>query len=103
MPEIGSLRKKAVPSLAGIARITRQSGRWRGQPFIQGGRKPLRDALYLPDIMANQHNPDLKVQYERMKAAGKPSKIAITAIMRKLLIRANTLIKEDREWGEIRA
>lgn len=54
MPEIGSLRKKAVASLAGIAPITRQSGRWRGQSFIQGGRKPLRDALYLPAIVATQ-------------------------------------------------
>lgn len=103
MPEIGSLRKKAVAALAGIAPITRQSGRWRGQSFIQGGRKPLRDALYLPAIVATQHNPDIKAQYERMKAAGKPSKVAITAIMRKLLILANTLVKEDREWVEIRA
>ncbi len=103
MPEIGSLRKKAVASLAGIAPITRQSGRWRAQSFIQGGRKPLRDALYLPAIVATQYNPDLKAQYERMKAAGKPSKVAITAIMRKLLILANTLVKEDREWVEIRA
>lgn len=103
MPEIGSLRKKAVASLAGIAPITRQSGRWRGQSFIQSGRKPLRDALYLPAIVATHYNPDLKEQYPRMKAAGKPSKVAITAVMRKLLILANTLVKEDREWEEIRA
>ena len=101
--EIGRLRKKAVASLAGVAPITRQSGRWRGQSFIQGGRKPLRDALYMPAIVATQYNPDLKAQYERMKAAGKPSKVALTAIMRKLLILANTLVKEDREWEEIRA
>lgn len=103
MPEIGRLRKKAVAALAGVAPITRQSGRWRGKSFIQGGRKPLRDALYLPAIVATQYNPDLKAQYERMKANGKPSKVAITAIMRKLLILANTLVKEDREWDEIRA
>jgi len=103
MPEIGNLRKKAVASLAGVAPITRQSGRWRGQAFIQGGRKPLRDALYLPALVAIRYNPDLKAQYQRMKAAGKPSKVAITAIMRKLLILANTLVKENREWTEIRA
>jgi len=68
-----------------------------GKSFIQGGRKPLRDALYLPAIVATRYNPDLKAQYERMKAAGKPSKVALTAIMRKLLILANTLVKEDRE------
>ena len=98
MPEIGSLRKKAVAALAGVAPITRQSGRWRGNAYIQGGRKPLRDALYMPALVALRYNPDLKAQYERMKAAGKPSKVAITAIMRKLIILANTLVKEDRKW-----
>jgi len=53
--------------------------------------------------VAIRYNPDLKAQYQRMKAAGKPSKVAITAIMRKLLILANTLVKENREWTEIRA
>ena len=103
MPEIGRLRKKAVAALAGIAPITRQSGKWRGQSSIQGGRKPLRDALYLPALVATRYNPDLKAQYDRMKAHGKPSKVAITAIMRKLLILANTRVKEDREWVESRA
>lgn len=103
MPEVGTLKKKAVAALAGVAPITRQSGRWRGQAFIQGGRKPLRDALYMPALVAIRYNPDLKAQYDRMKAAGKPSKVALTAIMRKLLILANTLVKENREWREIRA
>ncbi|MGB3316295.1 MAG: IS110 family transposase [Albidovulum sp.] len=95
MPEIGVLRKQAVASLAGIAPITRQSGRWRRQSFIQGGRKPLRDALYLPASVATRYNPELKAQYERMKAAGKSSKVNITAIKSKPLILANTLVKED--------
>lgn len=103
MPEIGRLRKKAVAALAGVAPIARQSGRWRGQAFIQGGRKPLRDALYMPALVAIRFNPDLKQQYERMKAAGKPSKVALTAVMRKLLILANTLVKEDRQWEKTRA
>lgn len=102
MPEVGQLRKKAVASLAGVAPITRQSGRWRGQAFIQGGRKPLRDALYMPALVAIRFNPDLKAQYARMKNAGKPSKVALTAVMRKLLILANTLVKEDRKWAEIK-
>lgn len=103
MPEVGRLRKKAEASLAGVAPITRQSGRWRGQAFIQGGRKPLRDALYMPALVAIRYNPDLKAQYDRMKTAGKPSKVALTAVMRKLLILANTLVKEDREWNKISA
>lgn len=103
MPEIGRLRKKAVAALAGVAPMTRQSGRWRGQAFIQGGRKPLRDALYMPALVAIRFNPDLKAQYDTMKAAGKPSKVAIIAVMRKLLILANTLVRENREWPENRA
>ncbi|ASM71511.1 MULTISPECIES: IS110 family transposase [Roseobacteraceae] len=103
LPEIGSLRKKAVAAIAGVAPITRQSGRWRGQAFIQGGRKPLRDALYMPALVAIRFNPDLKAQYDKMKAAGKPPKVAIIAVMRKLLILANTLVREDREWSEIKA
>lgn len=103
MPEIGTLRKKAVAALAGVAPITRQSGRWRGKAFIQGGRKPLRDALYMPALVAIRYNHDLKTLYDRMKTDGKPSKVAIVAVMRKLLILANTLVRENREWSNIRA
>jgi transposase len=66
------------------------------------GREPLRDALYMPALVAIRFNPDLKAQYDRMRAAGKPAKVAITAVMRKLIIPANTLVREDREWEEIR-
>jgi len=97
-PEIGTLTKKAVASLAGLAPMTRQSGRWRGKAFIQGGRKPLRDALYMPALVAIRFNPELAEKYQQMKTAGKPSKVAIAAVMRKLLILANTLVKEERKW-----
>lgn len=60
MPEIGTLRKKAVASLAGLAPVVRQSGKWNGQAFIQGGRKSLRDALYMPALVAVRYNPDLR-------------------------------------------
>jgi transposase len=99
LPEIGTLSKKAVASLAGLAPMTRQSGRWRGKAFIQGGRKPLRDALYMPALVAIRFNPDLAEKYKQMKAAGKPSKVALVAVMRKLLIIANTLVKDDRKWA----
>jgi transposase len=98
LPEIGTLSKKAVASLAGLAPMTRQSGRWHGKAFIQGGRKPLRDALYMPALVAIRYNPDLAEKYKQMKAAGKPSKVALVAVMRKLLIIANTLVKDDRKW-----
>lgn len=97
-PEIGNLKRKQVASLAGVAPMTRQSGQWRGKAFIQGGRKILRGALYMPALVAARHNPDLARKYQAMIAAGKPAKLALTALMRKLIELANALIKADREW-----
>lgn len=79
--------------------MTRQSGQWRGKAFIQGGRKFLREALYMPALVAARHNPDLAKKYKAMIAAGKPAKLALTALMRKLIELANALIKADREWS----
>jgi transposase len=102
-PELGTLSKKQVASLAGLAPMTRQSGQWRGKSFIQGGRKHLRDSLYMPALVAMRHNPDLKAKYTALIAAGKPAKVALVALMRKLIILVNTLIREDRKWEKIRA
>ncbi|TQE92699.1 MAG: IS110 family transposase [Spiribacter salinus] len=98
LPEIGTLGRKQVASLTGLAPITRQSGQWQGKSFIGGGRKPLRDALYMPALVAMRFNPDLKAKYEDLCAAGKPAKVAIVAIMRKLIETANALVKADRKW-----
>lgn len=98
LPEIGTLERKQVASLAGLAPITRQSGGWQGKSIIGGGRKPLRDALYMPALVAMRHNPDLKAKYEDLRAAGKPAKLAIVAVMRKLIETANALVKADRPW-----
>jgi transposase len=97
-PEIGTMNRKQVASLAGLAPMTRQSGQWSGKAFIQGGRKHLRDALYMPALVAMRFNPDLKAIYEKLRNAGKPAKVAITALMRKLVKLANTLVKADRTW-----
>lgn len=98
MPEIGTLQKKKAASLTGLAPMTRQSGKWRGKAAIQGGRKQLRDALYMPALVASRYNPDLRDKYQAMIKSGKPQKVALTAIMRKLIELANTLVKADREW-----
>lgn len=98
MPEIGTLQKKKAASLTGLAPMTRQSGKWRGKATIQGGRKQLRDALYMPALVASRYNPDLRDKYQAMIKSGKPQKVALTAIMRKLIELANTLVKADREW-----
>ena len=99
MPEIGTLDRKQVASLAGLAPITRQSGQWQGKAFIGSGRKPLRDALYMPALVAIRCNPDLKTKYERLRSAGKPAKVAIVAVMRNLIEIANALVKADRKWA----
>lgn len=100
MPEIGTMTRKEAASLTGVAPMTRQSGKWQGKSFIQGGRKTVRDALYMPALVAARFNPDLKTKYVKMVAAGKPPKIALTALMRKLIETANALIKADRLWVE---
>ena len=97
-PEIGTLSRKQIASLAGLAPMTRQSGQSRGRQFIQGGRKFLRDALYMPALVAARFNPDLRQRYQNMIKAGKPAKVALTALMRKLIVLANSLVQHDRKW-----
>ncbi len=98
MPELGCLEAKQVASLAGLAPATRQSGKWHGKARIRGGRATLRQALYMPALVAARFNPDLKAVYKRLRDAGKPAKVAITAIMRKLLVTANAILRENRKW-----
>jgi transposase len=76
----------------------RDSGQWKGKSFISGGRKPLRDALSMPALVAMRCNPDIKAKYEALRATGKPAKVAIVAVMRKLIEIANALVKADRFW-----
>jgi transposase len=100
MPELGSLEGKQAASLAGLAPVARQSGTWKGHAFIRGGRAFLRQALYMPALVACRFNPDLKAAYDRLVKAGKPAKIAVTAVMRKLLLLANALLRTNRLWIE---
>jgi len=100
LPELGTIGRKQVGSLAGLAPHARQSGQWKGKSFISGGRKPLRDALYMSALVAMRFNPDLKAKYTALRDAGKPAKVAIVALMRKLLETANALVKADRLWVE---
>ncbi len=99
LPELGSLEAKPLTALAGLAPFVRQSGKWKGRAKIKGGRADLRRALYLPAVVACRYNPDLAAKYDKLRAAGKLPKIAIVAVMRKLLILANALIRDDRNWA----
>ncbi len=103
LPEIGTLGRKQAGSLAGLVPHSRESGQWKGKSFISGGRKPLRDALYMPALVAMRFNPDLKAKYTALREAGKPAKVALVVLMRKLIETANALVKADRFWVENRA
>ena len=103
MPELGSMSGKQAASLAGLAPISRQSGKRQGKERIQGGRAVLRKAIYLPAVVATRFNPDMKAKYHELIANGKCKKLAITAVMRKLVVMANALLRDGRKWTETRA
>ena len=98
MPKLGTLENKCVASLAGLAPIARDSGQHSAKRFIRAGRAHMRQALYMPALVAIGFNADMKAKYQAFIAAGKPPKVAITAIMRKLAILANALLREQRSW-----
>ncbi len=98
MPELGSLDAKQTASLVGLAPFTRQSGTWKGTAVIRGGRAQVRHALFMPALVACRFNPDLKAKYQALRDAGKPPKVALVAVMRKLVILANALLKADHPW-----
>jgi transposase len=100
MPELGHIDQKQTAALAGLAPITRQSGHWKGKSFLQGGRRQVRQALYMPALVAIRFNPDLKAKYDQLRAVGKAPKQAIAAIMRKLIILANALLKKGCQWRQ---
>lgn len=97
-PELGTLEAKQAACLAGLAPFTRQSGKWKGRAMIAGGRAFLRQVLYMPALVASRFNQDLKAVYQRLRAAGKLPKVALTALMRKLVILANALLRDNRSW-----
>jgi transposase len=99
MPELGSLSAKQAGMLAGLAPVACDSGQRNGLRRIRGGRQTVRNGIYMAALSAARFNPHLKRFYERLIAAGKAKKLALTAVMRKLIVLANDLIKEDRLWS----
>jgi transposase len=98
LAELGRCSRHQIAALAGVAPFNHDSGVMRGRRAIGGGRKPVRCALYMAAVSASRSSPDFKAFYRRLIANGKPPKLALTAIMRKLVILANVLIAEDRLW-----
>ncbi len=93
MPELGSLSDPQAAALAGVAPFNRDSGQFRGRRQISGGRSQVRSVLYMAALVASRHNPILKTLYLRLVASGKAKKLALTVLMRKLIILANRLLK----------
>jgi transposase len=98
LDELGTANASQIAALVGVAPMNCDSGVWRGQRRIRGGRQNVRNALYMAALAASRASPDMARFYKRLKNNGKPFKVAITAVMRKLAILANTLITENRKW-----
>lgn len=94
MPELGSLSPKQVAAMAGLAPFNVDSGQYRGSRRIRGGRKRVRDALYMAAVAAARCHPRFKAFYQRLRAAGKPAKLAFIAVARKLLLIANAILRD---------
>ena len=95
MPELGELNRREAAALAGLAPFNRDSGAAQGKRAIFGGRRAVRSGLYMAALVATRHNPILADFYQRLRSAGKPPKLALTATMRKLLIVLNSVLKTD--------
>jgi len=98
LPELGSLDRRQIAALAGLAPWTRQSGQWRGKSFVGGGRTSVRAALFMGAVVAAQHNPILKAFRDKLVAQGKPKMVALIATARKLLTILNAIIRDNKPW-----
>ena len=100
LPELGHLDRRAIAALVGVAPFNRDSGRWRGRRMIAGGRASVRAVLYMAALAATRHNVMLRAYYQRLRLAGKPAKVALVAVMRKLLTIINAIVKHQTPWQQ---
>lgn len=100
LPELGTLTHKQVAALVGVAPLNRDSGTWRGRRMVWGGRAPVRAALYMSALVATRCNPVIRTFYQRLCAAGKAKKVALTACMHMLLTILNAMVKHRTPWRE---
>ena len=99
LPELGSLNRKQIAALVGVAPLNRDSGTMRGKRTVWGGRARVRAVLYMATLTATRHNPVIRAFYQRLCAAGKAKKVALTACMRKLVLILNSMLKHHTRWG----
>ncbi len=101
IPELGSMENKKAAALVGVAPYAQESGQYRGKRFISGGRSAVREALYMAAMVASRYNPIMKEFYRRLRDIGKkPAKVALVAVMRKLITILNIMIKRGTMWDE---
>ena len=103
LPELGTLSRRQIAALVGVAPFNHDSGMMRGKRQIWGGRARLRAVLYMGAMVASRFNPVIRDFYQRLLAAGKPKKVALTACMRKLLVILNSMLKRRSHWCAERA
>jgi transposase len=99
MSELGAIEPGQAAALSGLAPFAQDSGKSAGKRCIRGGRARVRQALYMPALTAITHHPEYSVKYKALIKAGKPAKVALVAIMRKLLLLANALLRDKRKWS----
>ena len=98
LPELGTLDRRKIAALVGVAPFTRQSGRWQGKSFIGGGRPNVRAALFVATMSAVRHNPTIRAFRQRLLAKGKPKMVVMVACMRKLLTILNAILRDQKPW-----
>jgi len=98
VPELGQLDRHQIAALVGVAPLARDSGTLRGRRTCWGGRPAVRTVLYMAALTAARYNPVLRTFYQRLRAAGKPAKVALTAVARKLLVLLNAILRDQRPW-----
>jgi transposase len=98
LPELGTLNRKQIAALVGVAPLNRDSGTWHGKRSVWGGRAAVRPVLYMGTLVAVRFNPVIRVFYQRLRQAGKAPKVALTACMRKLLTILNAMLKHRTPW-----
>lgn len=100
LPELGTLTRKKIASLVGIAPMNRDSGQMRGKRMITGGRPSVRNMLYMATVASLRSNPKMAPFYRRLREAGKPAKVAMVAAMRKLLVMLKAILKSKTAFME---
>ena len=98
LPELGTLTRRRIAALVGVAPFNRDSGAFRGRRMIRGGRARVRRTLYMATLTAIRFNPAIRAFYRRLRSRGKPPKLALTACMRKLLTILNAILRDQKPW-----